>query len=1310
MADSPDNRNRIVLKQFRTFSFKKLLLIGLPVSLLVFLLVSANWLLNTNSGAAWLWNKIEDTADGAVSSSQVHGNLASGFIIQDLGYRTDGLKLSVGRVEIIVKPGWWPVSVLVETLSVQDVLFVTHSLEVPENDVKEEADIRSVLADLKLPVPLEIHNAVLTNIQLQEDEEAKLGLITSLRFQAELDERLSVDQLNIITPVIEADLQGHLLLKPPYPLAVDVTGRLEITGQTATTALNLPFTLQSAGNLDKLQFDFTSIENGLELNGEVLDPVTGPKWKIEGVMDHLLWPLDDAGETIALSDLSIASQGRISDWSVEMASTMQIGVAQESRLILSGSGSETGMQISKADLTGAGIELGVNGELDWSEHTEAGLKAVITQLDLSPWLADWPAGEYLAGDLELNWSQSGLDIQEGRLTVAGTDLAVNLEADVDIDANLVKARLDWSGLSWPIRDAEPEFSSPAGTLSVNGSVDDWEAEGRVQIQLGEYPQGRFEITGSGGRTSTRLAILSGEVLGGSVSGEAGADWTSGFIWDAAIRTLNVDPEPLLPGWPGSLDTEIVIDASSQPQRFQIDLVSLQGYLRGVAVNGHGGLVVEESNLAFNQLELRTDEASLHLHGAMADSDGLSVKFTGNLPSALLQGASGSLRLDGQFSNNVDQPFLDLQMQALDLAWNGFSIKGLAVNSRESDTAGPLPDIQLNASELVWQDLLIDEFIVNLDLDGGEHRLTASLAAEKLALNSAMTLVPQGGDKLFGGLWDGVLDKLELAYGQAYSFELLKPAPFEWSSDSVLVKPVCLGGKAGAGLCLGADYQSMGDWSVIADVTAVPVDHLRDILELDIHFEQLIEGHLEWHQPHDRAPTGSAAFSISAGRIFESDENQTLVETNEGKFGFVLQNGNLESGDLDIEFPGFGFIDIDFGVLDIAEHGARKLQGRAISKMNNIKILGHLLWPGIDNIGGLFESDIQLGGILSDPEFSGGFKLSKGAIEYTPLGLRLDDIEFQGQVEQHDSGFLKGQFRAGEGFGSINGEFLFRDIEHLSLDLTFSGDELLLINTDSLKMLTEADLRLGLSPQRLDINGRIGVPSAHLTPSNLLLTRVNDSEDLVIENRADSLETEERKAVPEKQVFGQLEVAFGDDVYVKVPGVETNISGSVLFNWNGDPMPLANGNYTLKGKIDVYGPILQINNGSISFPNVPADNPILNIRAERDIYGNTQIGAAGVQLIGTLKRPKLEAYTVPGTNEDRAWTLLITGSDFDQAQGVSGFDVGTYIAPKLYVSYGISLFEDENVVSARYDLKKGFGVKVTSGQRETGLDVSYTINK
>lgn len=89
---------------------------------------------------------------------------------------------------------------------------------------------------------------------------------------------------------------------------------------------------------------------------------------------------------------------------------------------------------------------------------------------------------------------------------------------------------------------------------------------------------------------------------------------------------------------------------------------------------------------------------------------------------------------------------------------------------------------------------------------------------------------------------------------------------------------------------------------------------------------------------------------------------------------------------------------------------------------------------------------------------------------------------------------------------------------------------------------------------------------------------------------------------------------------------------------------------------------------------------------------------------------IEAYTNPRTTSDRAWASLITGSDVDYGQGVGAFEVGAYIASKLYLSYGISLFDDDHVIGARYDLKKGFGVKGTSSQRESGIDMSYTIDR
>ena len=156
------------------------------------------------------------------------------------------------------------------------------------------------------------------------------------------------------------------------------------------------------------------------------------------------------------------------------------------------------------------------------------------------------------------------------------------------------------------------------------------------------------------------------------------------------------------------------------------------------------------------------------------------------------------------------------------------------------------------------------------------------------------------------------------------------------------------------------------------------------------------------------------------------------------------------------------------------------------------------------------------------------------------------------------------------------------------------------------------------------------------------------------------------------------------------------------------MPYANGLYEVDGTISAFGQVLEISRGAVRFPNVPADSPVLRIRAEREIYGNTQVKRAGVLVDGPLSRPSIDPYTQPATTEERALTLLVTGSDFDFEQGVGAIDFGTYIAPRMFVSYGIGVFERDNIVSARFDLPKGFGIKASSGDKETGVDLNYRI--
>lgn len=1284
-------------------SLKKWVLAGL-VSVLLLVAAGLSWLLHSESGASWIWRQVVDRSDGAVTAGQVEGRLSSGFTARNLVFLSDGMKVRAGHAGIEAGPGWWPLSVEIRNLNLFDVEIKTFEPETgPRND-DPGLDFYSVLAELDLPVAIVLRDVQIRNVSLQKGEEAAVTIIDSLAFGASLDEALKIDDLAVLASGIEAELDASLLIEPPYELAAILNARVE-TGPDGPV---LPLTLEASGNLEALQFNLVCQPYGLNLGGDLLHPLAALSWNVKGALDQLQWPFAEQAELVTVSGLSLTSSGSIDDWSVTLATGLEYEALRSSSLQFSATGNANSLEFTEARLAGDGIDVAADGTLGWSNGIEATVAAVIEQLDASPWFEGWQAGQFLKGTVDLGWSSTGLQIPAAYLTVAGTDLAVDIEADIDIEANSVNALLDWRNLSWPLAVDSPDVASPSGRLELSGSLDQWQAGGAVQLRLGDYPEGELEIDAGGTRTAARVKILSGAVLGGDLHGEAGVDWSDTVDWNAAIHARGIDPEPLLQGWPGKLDANFTAVAQDQLESVDVRLLELEGTLRGVAIEGRGGIKVEHGNAAFDEVVLNLDEAVLQLNGSTTSPGGARVAFNGQLPSILLNGARGSLELQGNVSQAGSRPLIDMQMEGLDLAWNGFSVRALSAST--SEVGGVLPVVRLNAVDIRWDDFRIDEAGVSLDPGESEQKVAVNMVAEDFLLASALSLSAQNPAAVHEQHWRGTLDDLQVNYTQSYHLELLATAPFEWSSGELIVQPVCLRENSGAGLCISGEFRSMDDLALVTDVSAVPLDYLREMFELDVAFDQLVDGRLEWRQSPGQAAIGGAGLQISAGGILDLESREMVAETSAGRLEFVLQNGNLESGVLDLRFPEIGYIDVDFEVLDIIEDGARLLRGRAISQFDDISLFAELASPGVDEIRGRFESDINLGGTLNDPAFSGRFGLSDGFVRYVPLGLKLEEIEFEGLVEKRDRGSLKGRFRAGEGTGSIDGKFVFEDLDHLQMEVALAGERLKFVNTDNLKIETETNLMLRLGPERVDINGRILIPSASLTPENLLLETVNDSEDLVLESRHAEPDPVTGEEGQKRRFFGELEVAFGDDVKVNVPGVETSLSGSVMYNWSGEPVPLAEGSYQLQGIVDIYGPRLEIGNGRISFPRVPANNPLLNIRAEREVFGNTQIRSAGVQVIGSLKRPVVEAYTVPVTNEDRAWTLLITGSDFDQGQGVGGFDVGTYIAPRLYVSYGISLFEDENVVSARYDLKKGFGIKVTSGQRETGLDVSYTIDR
>ncbi|MEN1729135.1 MAG: translocation/assembly module TamB domain-containing protein, partial [Pseudomonadota bacterium] len=182
--------------------------------------------------------------------------------------------------------------------------------------------------------------------------------------------------------------------------------------------------------------------------------------------------------------------------------------------------------------------------------------------------------------------------------------------------------------------------------------------------------------------------------------------------------------------------------------------------------------------------------------------------------------------------------------------------------------------------------------------------------------------------------------------------------------------------------------------------------------------------------------------------------------------------------------------------------------------------------------------------------------------------------------------------------------------------------------------------------------------------------------------------------------------------LEAAGLETDLAGEVELLWNeGEALPRSRGVIRLpEGTFEAYGQNLEIENGEIILSNQPITDPRLDIDAVREVFGDPAVERAGVSIRGNAQAPVIQLFTDPPTSEEKALAYVLTGADFDHAGGQGAVNVGLYLLPKLFVSYGIGLFESGNVLSGRYELSRRWGVRVVSGERDTGVDLSYAVDR
>ncbi|MDX1515445.1 MAG: translocation/assembly module TamB domain-containing protein [Woeseiaceae bacterium] len=995
--------------------------------------------------------------------------------------------------------------------------------------------------------------------------------------------------------------------------------------------------------------------------------------------------------------------GTIDAVEVEMAVDARTSDYRPLQAKLSGLLSADALDVSAFTVAGDDLRASGRGRLSWAGTTSVVADVGLERANVHAAVPAWPEAHPLTGSLSISYEPGRLLLRNTRLQVSGTNAELVASADVDVATGDVAADLSWHDLQWPVAAPTPEVSSSIGNVVVSGTVDAWTISGDIRVEAGDLDEGGFDITGRGDRERASVTIRDSVVLGGRLRGEAAYEWIGERPWSASLEVSEIDVGLLNGDWPGVLSGGIDARGRAADRWLRADLTGLSGRLRERPFSASGGVELDGSRFTAHALSLDWGTTTATLDGdAYADS-GLRFEAHTEDIGEWLDDARGSIDASGAVSLSDGNPWLRFDATAATFEYGDFYISDLRVRDLGRDAV-----------------LAVD--VVAADVSAGGERVLeprAELVVEREQQSLALTgtyndlrfeLRTDGAfdDWQRREEWNGTLRQLAIDAADGASATLTDAVPLRLSRERIVVDRLCLREAAGAGLCARIDWQPGRQIDLAADVDTVPVALINRFQDTGFDFDQTVSGTLRWLQVTNQRASGAADVAISPGRIVSRETPTLVVATETGRLAFTIEDGRLLAGTLTLPMPGTGDVDAQFSVLDVTNVANSDIAGQMTFELQDIAVVA-VLSPLIDTARGRLNGRISAGGTIDAPQIEGTFELANGSISYLPLGLHLRDVNLNGALEDEWQIRVDGGFRAGDGRGEIRTRADWTATDARGINVELRGQQLRLIDVPDVQAMADVDLGVQFDGRSLTLGGRILIPTARIQPENLPATRATESEDVVIV--AGRLPDErERNGDSELDMRGEVELALGDDVVVDLDVASAKVSGAATYRWNGGPIPTASGRYTISGDIQAFGQVLTIVEGGIRYPNVPANDPQLRIRAEREIYGNTQVKSAGVLVQGTLTNPTIDAYTYPPTTEERALTLLVTGNDFNYEQGVGAIAFGTYVAPRLFVSYGVGLFGRDNVISARYDLTSGFGIKATSGQQESGFDLIYRFER
>ena len=1123
---------------------------------------------------------------------------------------------------------------------------------------------------------------------------------------------------------------------------------------TLTTELKAAFQNQTV-NIEHWQVNIPEIGTETLLQGKVALTEKNPIVDATLTWEKLQWPLSGQLPLVNSEQGNLEAKGTLEDYQVKLATHLS-GAQLSGQLLTTAHGDLSQVTIEKLDAELLDGTIQASGRVAWQDALNAQFKLSTQHISPKTLLAEWPADLSLNTQIQGEWSGQTLKISECEIAFPQipTQLSLQGKGTLTPEAPEFEATVNWQNLQWPLTDKLPLVRTEQGKLTAQGTPKAYQFKlFNIDLTGKDIPTGQWQATGQGNLQSVQFTQLQGKLLQGTVNLAGQATWQPTVTWQATLNGKDINPGQYLADWPGKL----VFALQSQGElkadgvHTQVTVKNVQGTLRDYPLKFQTQLTLDNTHVAVKDLQFHSGNAQIYLDGKLFPQANANWKINASDLSHLLPQLQGQLKGQGQLSGELTAPKVIADLEGKNLVFEANQLGKLAAQVNVDLVTGKETfTVQIVAEDFTQGSVQVDKIQLKTQGQLSQHTLETQITLPK----ETLTLQLAGSLDRKQLRWQGQLKQLALASADFGTWQSTKPADLLLSAQQVQLTQQCLKHEV-TQLCMQARWQQQADSFVQLELTELPLDIAQTFLPPNLK----IKGNLN----------GKAFATLQADGSLRSQVKIDLSKgTVQGYFSEVLDTVNYQGGTLQLAITEQGLTaNVDLGLLEQSKIKGnitlpnltrlplptqQPLTGQLQVNFADLQLLP-LFVHQVANPQGQVSVNLAIAGDLAEPQISGLVQIQNGALEIPNVGLDLQDLHLTVKGSLQEDFQAKAQVRSGKGILRLTGQAKLNPSAETAWEVNanLKGEQVEVANIPSAWVLASPDIDIHIAPKKVDVKGKVTIPQAMITPAGGGTTgAVTVSDDVVIVNSKTPISS---APIAEKwAITSQVQVILGDKVAFEGMGLKAHFRGALEVSNRPNKETVGHGELqVVDGTFKGYGQNLQLEKSRIIFTGGPITNPGLDMRAVRHLKQDSEEDiSAGLRIQGTAKSPQVTLFSQPTFDQTNTLSYILLGKPAAQAsdgegqllvnavsslplkQGDNitkkianrfGFDeagissegnieeaalvLGKYLSPRLYISYGIGLFENVSVFRMRYDLTKRLKLETETGT-QSGVDLHYTI--